>query len=102
MKKLFVILTALVFVASVAMAASSQAEKIYKTRCIGCHGLDGSKKAPGSDVVIKGEAQDKIETALLGYKAGTYGGNGKKIMESQVKSYDEATLKDLAAYVAGL
>ncbi len=102
MKKLLVILTALTFLATVAMAASAETEKLYKTRCIGCHGLDGSKKAPGSNTVIKGMSAADLETALAGYKTGTYGGTGKRIMESQVKSLDDATIKDLAAYIAGL
>lgn len=102
MKKLLIILTALTFLATVALAAGAEAEKLYKTRCIGCHGIDGAKKAPGSDVIIKGKSADELAEALAGYKAGTFGGKGKKIMESQVKNLDDAMLKDLADYIAGL
>ena len=102
MKKLLIVLTALTFLASVALAASADAEKLYKTRCIGCHGIDGGKTPPGGNVVIKGKSAQELLEALQGYKAGTFGGKGKKIMESQVKTLDDAMLKDLADFVSGL
>jgi len=101
MKKLFATLAALAFLASVAMAASVDAKKLYTTRCIGCHGVDGAKKAPGSNAVLKGMSAQEVETALQGYKAGNYGGGGKRIMESQARNLDDEAIKGLAGYIAG-
>jgi cytochrome c len=45
---------------------------------------------------------DEVKTALLGYKAGTYGGEKKAMMERVVKPLTDAEVDALAAHVAGL
>ncbi len=71
-------------------------------KCISCHGAKAEKKALGKSQVIQGWDAAKIEAALNGYKAGTYGGAMKGLMKGQVGSYTDAQIKEVAAYVAGL
>jgi cytochrome c553 len=68
--------------------------------CAGCHGSDASKKALGKSAVIKGWDSAKIESALNGYKNGTYGGAMKGIMKGQVSKLSSSDIKKLAAHIA--
>ena len=73
----------------------------YK-KCAGCHGQKAEKKALGKSQAIGGWEATKIETALNGYKAGTYGGAMKGLMKGQVASLDEVKIKELAEYISTL
>jgi len=72
------------------------------TACAGCHGSDASKKALGKSAVIKGWDTAKIESALNGYKNGTYGAAMKGIMKGQVSKLSTSDIKKLSSYIAGL
>ena len=72
-------------------------------KCKGCHGANGEKKALGKSAVITGVDAKTIATQLNGYKAGTlnqYGMGG--LMKGQVASMDEATIKAVSDYIAGM
>jgi len=72
------------------------------TKCTGCHGKNGDKKALGKSQVIKGWSVEKVETALQGYKDGTYGGASKNFMKTQVANLSNAEIKALAEYISKL
>ena len=88
-------------VASVSLMAADGAAA-YK-KCVSCHGAKAEKKALNKSEVIGGWDAAKIEAALHGYKAGTRNIHGMgALMKGQVASYDDATIKAVAAYVSGL
>ncbi len=97
MKKLALALA--ITAVSTLMAADGAAA--YK-KCAGCHGAKAQNKALGKSQIIQGWDAAKIEAALKGYKAGTYGGAMKGLMKGQVASYDDAKIKAVAEYIAGL
>ena len=51
---------------------------------------------------LKDLSLDEAKAALAGYKAGTYGGEKKAMMERVVKPLSDAEVDALAAHVAGL
>ena len=81
--------------------ASVNADVLYKT-CAGCHGANGEKPALGKSQVIKGWSSDKVETALNGYKDGTYGGAMKGIMTGQVSKLSGDEIKALSEHISKL
>ena len=88
-------------VASVSLMAADGAAAFKK--CVSCHGAKAEKKALNKSEVIAGWDAAKIEAALNGYKAGTRNVHGMgALMKGQVASYDEATIKAVATYIAGL
>ncbi len=72
------------------------------SKCAGCHGNKAQNKALGVSHVIAGWDAKKIENALNGYKAGTYGGSMKNIMKGQVIMLKESDIKALAEYISKL
>ena len=66
------------------------------SKCIGCHGANGEKKALGKSKVIKDMSKAEIEASLLGYQNGTYGGQMKGLMIAQVKSLSADDIKAIA------
>lgn len=81
-------------------STSSAEGKALYLKCAGCHGQSAEKAALGKSQVVKGWDAQKIETALLGYKAGTYGGVMKGVMKSQVANMSDEDIKALSAYMA--
>lgn len=75
-------------------------EKALYAKCAGCHGQKGEKKALGVSVAIADWDSKQIEDSLTGYQKGTYGGNMKSIMISQVKSLSSEEIKVLSDYIA--
>ena len=61
--------------------------------CKGCHGANFEKHALGKSKVVKDMTKAEVSAALVGYKAGTYGGPMKGIMKGQVAKYSDADLK---------
>jgi len=98
MKKLLVI--ALAGFAINAMAASDGAE-LFKN-CAGCHGAQAQRKALGRSAIINTWKSDKIESALIGYKKGTFGGAMKGVMKSQASRLSDKNIKVLAKYIPTL
>lgn len=67
--------------------------------CKGCHGATFEKPAMGVSKVVKDMSQADIVAALKGYKAKTYGGTMKTVMEGQVATLDDAKIEALAAEI---
>lgn len=83
-----------------ATAASLSAASI--AACATCHGASFEKAALGKSQIVKGWDAAKVEAALSGYKAGTYGGPMKGVMAGQVKNLTEADIKDIASQIAAI
>ncbi len=84
-----------------AVAPKEDGKKLYIS-CAGCHGAKAEKKALGASKVIAGWDANKVEEALKGYKAGTYGGAMKGVMQGQAAKLNEAQIKALAKYISTL
>ena len=78
-----------------ASAQPASAKALYAAQCAGCHGQAGEKG-------LKGRTAEQVSTALLGYKAKTYGGAKKEIMEARAAKLSDADIAALAGFVAGL
>ena len=65
-------------------------------KCFACHGKYFQRHALGKSAIVSNMTHYQIETALKGYKAGTYGGAMKAIMKGQVARYSDATLEDFS------
>jgi cytochrome c-type protein NapB len=64
--------------------------------CKGCHGAHFEKHALGKSKVVKDLTKAEVAEALVGYKAGTFGGAMKGLMKGQVAKYSDADLKAAA------
>ena len=84
-----------------AVAPSVDGKQIF-VACSGCHGAKGEKKALGVSKVIGGWDAAKVEEALKGYKAGTYGGAMKGVMQGQAAKLDDAKIKAVSEYISTL
>lgn len=82
--------------------AGGDAAGLYAKACKGCHGADGAKVAMGMTKALKDMSGEDVKAALAGYKAGTYGGEKKAMMERVVKPLSDEELDNLADYVSGL
>ncbi len=94
------ILAGLLIVGATTLFATDGAS-LYKA-CVGCHGINGDKAALGKSQIIKGWDESKIEKALQGYKAGTYGGPMKGVMKGQAARLSDTDIKALAGYISTL
>ncbi len=61
--------------------------------CKGCHGQNFEKKALGKSKIVSNMSKADVNAAMVGYKAGTYGGPMKGVMKGQVAKYSDAELK---------
>lgn len=68
---------------------------LYLAKCAGCHGPDGSKG-------LKGLSYGFTVNALTGYKAKTYGGAKKDIMQARAAALTSQEIEALAVHVSGL
>ncbi|MCK4442297.1 MAG: cytochrome C [Sulfurovaceae bacterium] len=74
----------------------------YDTKaCAGCHGKDFEKKAMGVSKVVKESPKDEIVKALKGYKAKTFGGPMKAIMQGQAAALSDKEIEEIATQIAG-
>lgn len=72
-------------------------------KCAACHGANGEKAALGKSAIIKGQDAAKTIEDLNGYKAGTLNQHGMgALMKGQVAALDDATIKELADYIAAM
>jgi cytochrome c len=72
------------------------------SKCKSCHGSNAEKSALGASKIIKGWNVSKIETALKGYQAGTYGGSMKNVMAAQAKGLSDDEITKVATYIHSL
>ena len=75
--------------------AAVDGKALYAAKCAGCHGADGSKG-------LKGKTAEYVTTALTGYRAKTFGGAKKEIMQARAALLSDADIKALAAFVSSL
>lgn len=69
--------------------------------CKGCHGTNFEKKAMNVSKIVKDMTKEEIVTALKGFKAGTYGGAMKAVMQGQVAKFDDAKIEAIATEIKG-
>ena len=67
--------------------------------CKGCHGAHFEKHALGKSKIVKDLTKAEVAEALVGYKAGTFGGPMKGLMKGQVAKYSDADLKAAAQQI---
>lgn len=81
-----------------AVLSAADGSALFK-KCAACHGAAGEKQALGKSKVINTMSPSEIETALNGYKDGTYGGTMKALMKGQAAPLSEEEIKAIAAYI---
>jgi mono/diheme cytochrome c family protein len=94
MKKLyFVSAIAAMFMACLAIHAQDQAkgEKLFKTKCAGCHGADAAGKAAVKSPSIKGKTAEEIQKEI-----------STSAKHTSVKSLTADQVKDITAYLGTL
>ena len=91
--------TLLLILGITTLLSASDGAELFK-KCASCHGANGEKHALNKSKVINEMSEEEIVTALQGYKDGTYGGAMKALMKGQIATYDEAQIKDVAAFIA--
>lgn len=74
---------------------------LYK-KCAGCHGSAGEKVALGKSKVIAQMSETDLNTAMNGYKDGTYGGAMKGLMKGQVAKLSADDISSLSTYITTL
>jgi cytochrome c553 len=92
------IVLSMVFLGFLSFLAADGAE-LYK-KCVTCHGEKGEKVAMAKSKVINTMSQAELETAMKGYKDGSYGGAMKGLMKTQLATYTDAQIAEVAAYIA--
>ncbi len=88
-------------IAAIALTVSTLAAEVNLKSCAGCHGSDWSKKALGKSADVSKMSETDIESALIGYKDGTYGGAMKGLMKGQVAKYSNEELTASAKVILG-
>ncbi|MDQ7061752.1 MAG: c-type cytochrome [Sulfurimonas sp.] len=74
---------------------------LYK-KCAGCHGMNAEKVALGKSKVIANMSEADLNTAMNGYKDGSYGGPMKGLMKGQVARLSADDISSLSSYIASL
>jgi cytochrome c-type protein NapB len=64
--------------------------------CTGCHGQNMETSAMNKAKIIKDMSKADIETALKGYKDGSYGGPMKALMKGQADKMSDEDIKAFA------
>lgn len=85
----------LFFMGLVSSGAAADGGELY-SRCVRCHGEDGTKKA---DHVLKGQKPDALVAKLKGYADGSYGGANKAVMQKVAAGLSEAEMQAVAAHI---
>lgn len=75
---------------------------LFKHKCATCHGQNAEKHALNASQIIAGWEKAKVLEALHGYRAGSYGGTMKGMMQGQVKALSDAEMEALAGYIQTL
>lgn len=91
------ILLTLLTMSSMIMAADGAATY---SKCAGCHGTIGEKKALGKSKVINEMSKEDLVSALNGYKDGSYGGAMKGLMKGQVAKLSNEDIEAIALHIA--
>lgn len=89
----------LVLVMGAFATAQADGRSVY-AKCIGCHGVDGTKAALGASPPVKGQSADELEKKMHGYVDGSYGGSKKVIMVNMLKKLSPEEIREVAEYMA--
>lgn len=75
-----------------------------KYNCAACHGADYNTPIDPSYPKIAGQHQDYLAQALVAYKRGADGPNGRgnAIMAAQAKPLSQKDIRDISAYLHSL
>lgn len=75
-----------------------------KYACAACHGANFNSPIDPSYPKLAGQHKSYLEYALIGYKRGSEGANGRAnaIMGGQVKPLSHQDIKNIAAYLHSL
>lgn len=73
---------------------------LYAKKCASCHGSDAKKSALNASKVIAGWESAQTKNALHGYKAGTFGGKMKGIMEGQSRPLSDSEIILISDYIS--
>lgn len=75
-----------------------------KYNCASCHGTDYNTPIDPSYPKLAGQHRDYLETAMIAYKRGGEGANGRgnAIMGAQVQPLSRQDIKHIAAYLHSL
>jgi mono/diheme cytochrome c family protein len=92
-KACFLIAIMMSFAANRTLHAQAQAsgEKLFKSKCAGCHGADAAGKAAVKSPSIKGKTADEIQKEI-----------STSPKHASVKSLPADQVKDIAAYLGTL
>lgn len=84
------------------IAAGKEAAEKYN--CAACHGKDYNTPIDPGYPKLAGQHQDYLEHALIAYKRGADGANGRgnAIMGAQVKPLSRQDMQNIAAYLHSL
>lgn len=88
-----------VLVMGVFATAQADGQSVY-VKCIGCHGVDGSKAALGVSPPLKGDSAEEVEKKLHGYLDGSYGGSKKIVMVNVLKKLSAEDIRDVSKYIS--
>jgi len=75
---------------------AAPAKEVDVKGCVGCHGANFEKSAMGKSKKVNEMTKADIETALKGYKDGSYGGAMKGIMKGQAAKLSDDDIKGIA------
>ncbi|MEN8175223.1 MAG: c-type cytochrome [Pseudomonadota bacterium] len=95
---LFLMLVALIFSASIAVAGDDAAiasPALLAGTCAGCHGTDGA--SPGPIPPLKGYPASNMKTAMRMFRSGQ---RPATIMDRLAKGYSDAEIDAIASYFA--
>lgn len=98
LKKLILITLAAGIFNPAMFAASPETQSLYKTKCSGCHGTDGTGTATGKKIGARDFTMPEImkltdEQLIESIK------NGKNIMPAFKSKLKETEIKDLVSYL---
>ena len=104
----FALITA-ILLSTIGVAQAASAEKgqalVEKANCASCHGAGLNAPILPAYPKLAGQYSDYLYYALKAYKVGNrnaqYGRNNA-IMGSQVQTFSDADMQDIAAYIASL
>ncbi|MBC8237688.1 MAG: c-type cytochrome [Helicobacteraceae bacterium] len=87
--------------AIIGSSAMADGATLYK-KCAGCHGMNGEKVALGKSKIIANMSEAELNTAMNGYKDGSYGGPMKGLMKGQVAKLSTEEISSLSTYITSL
>jgi cytochrome c553 len=102
-------LITVILLSSVGVAQAANADKgqalVEKGNCASCHGVGLNAPILPAYPKLAGQYSDYVYYALRAYKVGNANpqfGRNNAVMSSQVQTFSDADMHDIAAYVASL